>query len=101
MPRLLKAAYPAVKIADPSALVVYGGVAHNDYRFLEQSYAAEPNLGDYYDVMATHAYPAPANSSPALKWLDSDGRLAPEIVPRPTARSARRCSPRAMTSRCG
>jgi polysaccharide biosynthesis protein PslG len=76
--RLLKAAYPAVKIADPSALVVYGGVAHNDYRFVEQSYAAEPNLGDYYDVMGTHSYPDPANASPALKWLDDDGRLAPE-----------------------
>jgi hypothetical protein len=73
---LLKAAYPAVKIADPTARVLYGGVSHNDYRFIEQSYAAEPHLGDYYDVMATHPYPIPANTSPASTWRDSDGRRA-------------------------
>ena len=85
--QLLKAAYPAVKHVDPTALVVYGGVSHNDYRFIEQSYAAEPNLGDYYDVMATHPYPTAANLAPERTWLESDGRLA---VSRslPTARSA-------------
>ena len=74
--QLLKAAYPAVKSVDPSALVLYGGVSHNDYRFIEQSYAAEPNLGDYYDVMATHPYPTPATTTPEYTWRDSDGRLA-------------------------
>jgi hypothetical protein len=73
---LLKAAYPAVKSADPTALVVYGGVSHNDYRFIEQSYAAVPDLGDYYDVMATHPYPTPAYQPPESTWLDGDGRLA-------------------------
>jgi polysaccharide biosynthesis protein PslG len=73
--RLLKAAYPAVKIADPTARVVYGGVFHNDYDFIERSYAAERNLGDYYDVMATHPYPTPENISPAITWLESDGGL--------------------------
>ena len=74
--RLLKAAYPAVKLVDPSALVVYGGVSHNDYRFIEQSYAAEPSLGEYYDVMATHPYPTAANLPPERIWFDGDGRLA-------------------------
>jgi hypothetical protein len=78
---LLKAAYPAVKVADPTALVVYGGVSHNDYRFIERSYAAEPNLGDYYNVMATHPYPTPANLSPTQTWLESDGRLAVRSFP--------------------
>jgi polysaccharide biosynthesis protein PslG len=78
---LLKAAYPAVKSVDPSALVLYGGVSHNDYRFIERSYAAEPNLGDYYDVMATHPYPTSANLPPEYTWLESDGRLAVRSFP--------------------
>jgi polysaccharide biosynthesis protein PslG len=78
---LLKAAYPAVKLVDPSALVVYGGVSHNDYRFIEQSYAAEPSLGEYYDVMATHPYPTAANLPPERFWLDGDGRLAVRSFP--------------------
>lgn len=36
---LLKAAYPAVKTADPNATVVLGGLTGNDYEFLSQLYA--------------------------------------------------------------
>jgi Cellulase (glycosyl hydrolase family 5) len=36
---LLKAAYPAIKTADPSATVVLGGLTGNDYEFLSQLYA--------------------------------------------------------------
>jgi hypothetical protein len=36
---LLKAAYPAIKSADPSATVVLGGLTGNDYDFLSQLYA--------------------------------------------------------------
>jgi hypothetical protein len=72
--RLLKAAYPAVKVADPTSLVVYGGVSYNDYRFLEGAYAEVPNLGDYYDVMASHPYTG--NQPPEQVWYDSDGRPA-------------------------
>lgn len=71
--RLLKAAYPAVKGADPSALVVFGGMAYNDYFFLRKAYNEVPNLGDYYDVMATHPYPRPANSAPEKVWYEGDG----------------------------
>jgi polysaccharide biosynthesis protein PslG len=74
--QLLRAAYPAVKGADPTAAVVFGGVAYNDYRFISAAYAAVPNLGDYYDVMATHPYPRPANAPPDRVWLESDGRIA-------------------------
>ena len=37
---LLKATYPVVKAADPSATVVLGGLTGNDYPFLEGVYAA-------------------------------------------------------------
>ena len=72
--QLLKAAYPAIKSADPTSLVVYGGVSYNDYRFIEGSYQEIPNLGDYYDVMASHPY-SPDNP-PEDVWYDPDGRLA-------------------------
>jgi Bacterial Ig domain len=36
---LLRAAYPAVKTADPSATVVLGGMTGNDYEYLSQLYA--------------------------------------------------------------
>jgi polysaccharide biosynthesis protein PslG len=68
--RLLKAAYPAVKGADPSALVVFGGTAYNDYWYVSRAYKEIPNLGDYYDVMATHPYPRPANSAPEKVWYE-------------------------------
>jgi hypothetical protein len=38
--QLLKATYPAIKGADPSATVVLGGLTGNDYEFLEGVYAA-------------------------------------------------------------
>jgi hypothetical protein len=53
---LLKAAYPAVKAADSAAKVLFGGLSFNDYDFVEGAYAAAPDLGQYFDVMATHPY---------------------------------------------
>ena len=52
----LKAAYPAVKTGDPAAKVVFGGLSFNDWEFLEAAFAAQPSLGQYFDVMATHPY---------------------------------------------
>jgi len=52
--RLLRAAYPAIKAGDPNALVVFGGLMHNDDRFLARAYAAGAHGA--FDVMATHAY---------------------------------------------
>ena len=71
---LLQAAYPAVKAGDPNALVVFGGTASNDYNFLAAAYAAMPNLGSYYDVMATHPYTN--NDPPDLTLRANDGRIA-------------------------
>ena len=71
--RILKAAYPAVKAADPTAQVVYGGTWENDYEFLEGAYAEVPNLGDYFDVLGTHPYNGVA--SPDGVALRGDGRI--------------------------
>jgi cellulase (glycosyl hydrolase family 5) len=72
--RMVKAAYPAVKAANPNALVVYGGTWENDYEYLERAYAAVPNLGQYYDVMATH--PFNGVDPPEHVAVNADGRIA-------------------------
>ena len=69
---LLKAAYPAVKAADPNALVVFGGVSQNDYSFIEGAYAA--GAKGYFDVMAVHPYPGP--NPPEAVWHQG-GRIGP------------------------
>ena len=61
---LLKAGYTAVKAVDPSALVVFGGTANNDYNFIRRSYDA--GAKGYFDVMATHPYPD--QYSPERPW---------------------------------
>ena len=52
--QMLKAAYPAIKAADPSAQVVFGGLANADYRYVEAAYAA--GAKGYFDVMGVHPY---------------------------------------------
>jgi len=51
---LLAAAYPAVKVADPTAIVVLGGLSKNDYDYLAQLYAA--GARGYFDTVAVHPY---------------------------------------------
>jgi hypothetical protein len=53
--QLLRAAYPAVKQANPSALVVFGGTAHNDAHWVRTCY--RDGVHGSFDVMATHPYP--------------------------------------------
>src|SRR5689334_19985367 len=71
---LLKVAYPAVKAGDPNAKVVFGGMSGNDYDFLDAAYAAAPDLGNYYDVMAVHPY-SPI-WSPDFVHYDGSGHIA-------------------------
>ena len=59
---LVKAAYPAVKAADPSALVVAGSTSYNDVGWLGQAYAA--GMGGNFDVLSTHAYQGLADAPP-------------------------------------
>jgi hypothetical protein len=62
--QLLKASYPAIKAADPSAQVVFGGVSTNDYPYIEAAYAA--GAKGYFDVMAVHPYTCKSPDSYSL-----------------------------------
>jgi hypothetical protein len=70
---MLKLAYPAVKAGDGNATVLFGGMSTNDWQYLESVYAAAPDIGHYFDVMATHPYDPP--HSPDLVSFDS-GRIS-------------------------
>ena len=48
----MKAAYPAIKSAEPSATVVLGGLTGNDYEFLSQLYA--DGAKGSFDAVAVH-----------------------------------------------
>jgi hypothetical protein len=71
---MLRTVSPSIRAADPDAEIVFGGLYGNDYDYLERMYAALPDIGDYFDVMATHAYVDSAGS-PETAWLDGAGRL--------------------------
>lgn len=60
--RVLTAAYPAVKAADPSAEVVLGGLEYVDLDWLQQLYDA--GAAGSYDVLAVHPYPSPGDLPP-------------------------------------
>jgi hypothetical protein len=67
---LLKDAYPAVKLADPNALVLFGGTSGNDYNFISEAYAA--GARGSFDVMAVHPYSCHA---PGTIVRESDGEI--------------------------
>ena len=52
---LLRAAYPAVKQADPGAKVVLAGIANASWDLLDGMYA-RGGIKGYFDVMAVHYY---------------------------------------------
>jgi polysaccharide biosynthesis protein PslG len=65
---VLRAVYPAIKAVDPSATVVFGGLANADYRFVEAAYAA--GAKGYFDVMGVHPYSCWSPDS--YWWVDTD-----------------------------
>lgn len=71
--RLLQAAYPAVKSADPAAKVVLGGLTGNDYNFLQSVYQAGGK--GYFDAVGVHTDTACDVNSPFTFLRDTDGRL--------------------------
>jgi hypothetical protein len=74
--RLLQAAYPAVKSADPAAKVVLGGLTGNDYNFLQGVYQ---NGGKgYFDAIGVHTDTACDVNSPFVFLRDADGQLDPD-----------------------
>lgn len=63
--QMLKAAYPAIKAADPESTVVSGGISSNDWRYVEQMYAA--GAGAYLDALGVHPY----SGDPDTCWNDA------------------------------
>jgi hypothetical protein len=73
---LLKAAYRAVKEAEPKATVVLGGLAGNDYHFLEGVYAAGGK--GFFDAVGVHTDTACDTASPYEFLRGADGRIIPD-----------------------
>jgi hypothetical protein len=74
--RLLKAAYPAIKGADPNATVVLGGLTGNDYPFLEGVYQAAGK--GYFDAVGVHTDTACNVLSPYDFLRGADNRMIPD-----------------------
>jgi polysaccharide biosynthesis protein PslG len=80
---LLRAAYPAIKQANPSVLVLGGSIVGDNGKFLRQLYA--DGIKGYYDGLAVHYYTLTlaalryihevqlANGDSAPLWLDEFG----------------------------
>ena len=73
---LLRAAYPAVKSADPAAKVVLGGLTGNDYNFLQGVYHAGGK--GYFDAIGVHTDTACDVNSPYVFLRDTNERLDPD-----------------------
>jgi hypothetical protein len=74
--QLLKSTYPAVKAADPRATVVLGGLAGNDYQFLEGVYQAGGKGS--FDAVAVHTDTACNVLSPYRFLRGADNRMIPD-----------------------
>jgi hypothetical protein len=74
--QLLKSAYPAVKAADPSATVVLGGLAGNDFPFVEGVYQAGGK--GYFDAVGVHTDTACNVLSPYKFLRGADNRMIPD-----------------------
>jgi len=64
---MLRATYPAIKEADPTARVVLGGLSLNDHAFLQQLYSA--GAAPFFDIAAVHPYTGSVD--PAQCWNQS------------------------------
>ena len=78
--QLLKAAHGAIKAVDPNLKVIFGGLSLNDWAFVEQAYTAMPDLGNYYDAMASHPYTFPVAPPEAVR-IEGDGRMSKGSFP--------------------
>jgi hypothetical protein len=74
--RLLKATYPVLKAADPSATVVLGGLTGNDYPFLEGVY--QGGARGSFDAVGVHTDTACNVLSPYDFLRGSDNRMIPD-----------------------
>jgi len=62
--KMLRAAYPAVKQADPASTVLLGGLSKSDFEYLEGVYRAGGR--DYFDAVAVHPYTYGVD--PTVSW---------------------------------
>jgi hypothetical protein len=70
---LLKAAYPAIKNADPAATVLIGGLVANDYDFVEQLYAN--GAKGSFDAVGVHTDTACLTTDPREYYREPSGRI--------------------------
>ena len=70
---LLKAAYPAIKSANPNATVLVGGLTGNDFAFMEGLYAA--GAKGFFDAVAVHTDTACNILSPYNFLRGTDNRI--------------------------
>jgi hypothetical protein len=70
---LLKAAYPAIKNADPAATVLVGGLVANDYDFVEALYAN--GAKGAFDAVGVHTDTACLTTDPREYYREPSGRL--------------------------
>ena len=72
---MLRAVYPAIKAADPSATVLVGGLTGNDYAYLDQLYAN--GAKGSFDGVAVHTDTACLTKSPSAWARDApSGRIS-------------------------
>jgi hypothetical protein len=77
--KLVKAAYPAIKAADPSLRVLAGAMSGPDVRFLEDLLRAG---GDRFDALSLHLYDAPAALGEEVKDIQkvlTEHGLRPDV----------------------
>jgi hypothetical protein len=70
---LLKAAYPAIKAADPAAVVLVGGLVANDYQFVSDLYAN--GAKGSFDGVAVHTDTACLTTDPSEYYREPNGNI--------------------------
>ena len=70
---MIKAAYPAIKAAQPQDLVVTGGLIGNDMDYLQQLY--DHGAQGYFDAVGVHTDTACLTNSPDFIYRDEKGRI--------------------------
>jgi hypothetical protein len=71
--RLLRAAYAAAKAADPTALVITGGMVGNDFDFLSELY--NNGAQNFFDGVGVHTDTACLLRDPSFYYREPTGRV--------------------------
>src|SRR5215218_721753 len=70
---MLKAAYPAIKAADPAATVLVGGLVGNDFEFVEHLY--DNGAKGSFDGVGVHTDTACLTTDPREYYREPSGRI--------------------------